>query len=198
MIAEVIPNSAQLMSRTAYESATACPSADTVRTELAATVTTRGPTRSLSSPTGTESASIAIAGAATTRPASKTERSNRVVYTGISGTTAIPSAATSRWNAYKNATVRRISRSVRDQAARHVDGLARHVRRGVGEQKDDHLGHLARRSHPAERNHPDAVLRELVGVDAAERCDAVENDVVHRRVDDARTHRVDADASRSP
>src|SRR3954468_7696195 len=167
MIADVIPKRVQLTSRTAYEPASPCPSADTARIELAATVTTRGPTRSLSSPTGTERASIAIAGAATTRPASNTDRSNRVVYVGISGTTAIPSAATSRWNAYKNATVRRISRSERDEAARHVDGFARHVRRGVGEQKDDHLGHFARRSHPPERNHPDAALRELVGVDAA-------------------------------
>src|SRR4051794_25158208 len=198
MIAEVIPKRVQLRSRTAYEPAIPCPSAETARIELAATVTTRGPTRSLSSPTGTERASIAIAGAATTRPASNTERSNRVVYVGISGTSAMPSAATSRWNVYRNTTVRRIGRSVRDQAARHVHGLARHVRRGVGEQKDDHLGHLARRSHPAERNARNAGSRELVGVDAAERSDASEDDLVHRRVDDAGTHRVHADIPRSP
>src|SRR5436305_136042 len=198
MIAECNPKRFQLRSRTAYESASPCPSAETARSELAATVTTRGPNRSLSNPTGTESASIAIAGAATTSPASNTERSKRVVYVGISGTSAMPSAATSRWNAYRNTTVRRIGGSVRDQAARHVHGLARHVRRGVGEQKDDHLGHLARRSHPAERNARDAAPRELVGIDAAEWSNASEDDVVHRRVDDARTHRVYTDAPRSP
>jgi hypothetical protein len=99
MIAEVIPKRPQLASRTAYELASAWPSADTVRSALAAIVTVRAPTRSLSMPTGSERTSIATAGMPTSTPALKTERSNCSVYSGIRGMIALPSAATRKWNA---------------------------------------------------------------------------------------------------